>query len=222
MLENIITALGDNAELINEVKLMSESNHSNVTRIGKLEGDLNEAITKRQSVKDLVRTHLGLSEVSEDSLSSFAHNADEGLKMDNQTLQDKLAELQTSYDGLGETHEKEVSEMILKDTLRGLGIGDRVANDRAFSELTKLVLNGATREGAAFTFKEDGKTIFADGGKPMNVEDRINQLQGGEYSYLFKTVTGAGGGQNKDGMPPKQQTKLQSAISGTIASMRSY
>jgi len=210
MLENIITALGDNSELINEVKLMSESNHSNITRIGKLEGDLNEAITKRQSVKDLVRTHLGLSEVSEDSLSSFAKNADEGLKMDNQTLQDKLAELQTSYDGLGETHEKEVSEMILKDTLRGLGIGDRVANDRAFSELTKLVLNGATREGAAFTFKEDGKTIFADGGKPMNVEDRINQLQESEYSYLFKTVTGAGGGQGQAPNPnqPKQHLSV--------------
>jgi len=72
------------------------------------------------------------------------------------------------------------------------------------------VLNGATREGAAFTFKEDGKTIFADGGKPMNVEDRINQLQESEYSYLFKTVTGAGGGQGQAPNPnqPKQHLSV--------------
>ena len=77
---------------------MAEANGSNVSRIGKLEGDLNEAITKRQNIKELVRSQLGLSEVSEESLSSFAKNVDEGLKLDNQTLQDKLAELQNNYE----------------------------------------------------------------------------------------------------------------------------
>lgn len=222
MLENVIAALGDNPELVAEVNKMSEVNTSNVSRIGQLEGDLNTAISKRQNIKELVRTHLGLSEISEDTLASFASNADEGLKLDNQTLQDKLMELQGSYDGLGASHEAEISEMILKDTLRGLGISDRVQNDRAFSELTKLVLNGASREGAVFTFKEDGKTVFGNGGQPINVEDRINQLQEGEYSYLFKQTKGGGGGQGQAPANTKTQTKLQSAISSTLASMKSY
>ena len=194
-LEQIVTALGDKAELISEVKSIYDSNSDNVKRIGSLETDIHKAVEKRQSIKDLVRTQLGLTDVSEESLSSYANGVDEGLKSENTALQERLIELQDKYDGLGSTHETEISTMILKDTLRGLGIGDRTANDRAFTELTKLVLDGAERDGATFVFKKDGQTVYNDSNRPLNVEDRISQLQDSEYSYLFKPVTGGGGGQ---------------------------
>ncbi len=221
-MQEVIEALGDKASLVEEVKGAYSNNEGNVSRIGVLETELSGAIGKKKSLQELVRKATGLNELSEDNLMKFAENADSGLKADNETLQSKLAELQGNYDGLGASHESEISMMILKDTLRGLGVGDRVQNDRAFSELTNLVLNGAVRDGATFTFKDGDKTIFGDGGKPLNVEDRIMQLQDGEYSYLFKTVTGGGAGDSKAPVNTKQQTKLQSAISGTIASMRSY
>ena len=196
-IEQIIEALGDKAGLVEEIKGVYGNNEGNVSRIGVLETELSGAINKKKSLQELVRKATGIQELSEDNLMKFSSNADDGLKADNETLQGKLAELQGLYDGLSASHESEISEMILKDTMRGLGIGERMQNDRAFSELTKLVLDGAVRDGATFTFKEDGKTIFGDGGKAMNVEDRISQLQEGEFSYLFKTVTGGGGGQGK-------------------------
>ena len=194
-LQDIVQALGDKAGLIDEVTSIFENNTANVTRIGTLETELTDAVARRKNLHSLVSKTTGLNELSEEALTRFAQNADEGLKLDNETLQTNLAELQGRYDGLGNQHETEISEMILKDTLRGLGIGDRVQNDRAFAELTKLVLDGSERDGATFVFKEEGKTLFGDGGKPLNVEDRISQLQDSEYSYLFKPVTGGGGGQ---------------------------
>ncbi len=194
-IEQIVEALGDKAGLIDEVRGVFDNNTANVGRIGTLETELSDAVGRRKKLHDIVSTATGLNELSEENMTKFAANADEGLKADNETLKGNLAELQGRYDGLGTQHEAEISEMILKDTLRGLGIGDRVANDRAFTELTKLVLAGAERDGAAFIFKEEGKTLFGDGGKPLNVEDRIAQLQESDYSYLFKAAKGGGGGQ---------------------------
>ncbi len=214
-LEQIIEALDGKAELIDEVNSIYGNNNANVERIGTLENELSDAVGRRKTLHALVSKVTGLTELSESNLSNFAANADDSLKLDNETLQGKLAELTNSYDGLESKHETEISQMILKDTLRGLGIGNRIQNDVAFSELTKLVMNGATREGANFTFKADGKTLFGDGGKPLNVEDRVSQLQEGDYSYLFKPVSGAGGGQEV-ALPPKQQNKLQSAVSSVL------
>ncbi len=221
-IEQIIEALGDKAGLVDEVNGLFSNNSKNVERIGVLETELSGAIDRRKSLHSLVSKTTGLNELSEENLLKFASNADDGLKADNETLQGNLLELQGKFDGLGATHESEISEMILKDTLRGLGISDRVQNDRAFSELTKLVLNGASRDGSQFTFKEDGKTLYGDGGKPLNVEDRINQLQASEFSYLFKQTKGGGGGNPDGASQPKQQTKLQGAISDISKAMGKY
>jgi len=220
-LEQIIEALGDKASLVEELNSLVGANSANVERIGTLESELSDAVARRKALHERVSKTTGLTELSEENLLKFASNADEGLKADNETLQHSLAELKANYDGLGAKHEGEISEMILKDTLRGLGIGDRVQNDRAFKELTSLVLDGAVRDGATFTFKDGEKTIFGDGGKPISVEDRVIQLQQSEYSYLFKPATGGGGGQTP-APNSQQQTKLESAVSSVINSIDKF
>ena len=196
MLENVLTALGDNSNAVAELKTFIETNQTNVDRIGTLETNLNDAVDRRKELHARVSKATGLTDLTEDALNSFAKNADEGLKADNETLQANLLKLQGDYDGLGSTHESEISEMILKDTLRGLGVADMVQNDRAFKELTKLVLDGAVREGSVFTFKDGDKTIF-NGGRPVNIEDRLQTLREGDFSYLFKPSKGGGGGQGE-------------------------
>ena len=220
MLENVIAALGDKADAVAELNAFIGTNETNIGRIGTLETELTDAVARRKNLHTIVSKATGLNDLTEDALMNFAKDADSGLKADNETLQANLLKLQGDYDGLGTTHETEISEMILKDTLRGLGIGDSVQNDRAFQELTKLVLSGAVRDGATFTFKDGDKTLF-NGGKPLNVEDRIAELRESEYSYLFKPVQGGGGGGDNPQVP-KQQTKLQGAISSTIASMGKF
>jgi len=221
-LQDIIEALGDKAGLIDEVSGVYGNNTANVERIGTLETELTDAVARRKNQASMITKTTGLTEISEEALTKFASNADEGLKADNETLQSNLAELQSRYDGLGSQHETEISEMILKDTLRGLGIRDRVQNDRAFAELTKLVLDGAKRKGPVFTFKKDDKTLFGDGGKPLNVEDRVAQLQEGEYSYLFKQTSGGGAGATKAPENTTHKTHIQKVVSDTMSSMHEY
>jgi len=194
-LELFKAKLKDEPELLKEIESLYESNNENVKRIGVLETELSGAIEKKKNLQDMVREVTGISELSKDNLKKFAENADEGLKADNETLQANYQKLKDEFDAVGTKHEAEVSEMILKDTLRGLGISDKVQNDRAFQELTKLVLDGAERDGATFKFKDGDKTLFNERNQPMTVEDKVLELQNGEFSFLFKQAQGGGAGE---------------------------
>ena len=192
-LEEILSALGNHKELAEEVKSIFDANQDNVERIGGLESKIREAIDKKDRVLKLVRENLGISEVSEDTLSQFAKDPDEALKADKEALQTKLGEMNQKLHDTESEYNKKIDTMVLKDTLRGLGVKDRVANEVAFGELTNIVLAEAERDGAKFVFKdEDGRTRFTDNGKPMTVEDRIDELSRGDRSYLFNQPAGGG------------------------------
>lgn len=219
MLENVLELIKENPEAVASLNDFISTNGDNVARVGTLESELSDAIARRKSLHGIVSKATGLTDLTEEALNGFAQNADAGLKADNETLQGRMLELQTSLDTLGATHENEISEMVLKDTLRGLGVADRVANDMALKQLTSLVLEGAVRDGSSFTFKDGDKTIFGASGKPITVEERVIQLSEGEFSFLFNPVKGGGGGDTKTPLNTKTQTKLQSDVSNTLASM---
>jgi len=207
-IDDIVSALGNHKELADEVKNIFEANQANVERIGTLEGELNEAIKKKSKVLDLVRKNLGVTEVSEEALSQFAKDPDEALKADKEALQAKLEEMNNKLQQTEQEYNQKIDTMVLKDTLRGLGVKDRVANEVAFEELTKIVLSEAERDGSKFVFKdEEGRTRFTDNGKPMTVEDRIDELSQGDRSYLFNKPAGggtppSGTQQQTTGVPP--------------------
>jgi len=201
-IEDLLKTLGDNAEAVNFVKELNANLSTNVQRVGELEEKNNDIIQSRQNLKDLVKGTFGLSEITEDSLKKFAGNVDEGLKADNEQLQAKLAETLTKLDGVESTHTQEINTMIMTDTLRGLGASELVWNDNALKDLTKVMLDGADREGGSFVFKNDGKTLFNERGKPMTVQDRLVSLQSDESVYLFKQKTGGGAPQDNNGHKP--------------------
>ncbi len=221
-IQEIKTALGDNVSLVDEVMSMMEVNQANVDKIGALETANHGLNTDIKSFKDMVRETTGLSELSRDNMTKLTSGADESLKADNLALQDKLSHTVDEMNGLSGKHELELNTMAMKDILRSLDMKEQVLGEAGLNDLTRALLEGATKDSKGFTFKKDGVTMTNDKGSPMSVEDRILDLRNDDRYYFFKQPSGGGAGDSKAPVNTKQQTKLQSAISGTIASMRSY
>ena len=181
----------------------------------KLEVVANESKEKRDNIKKLVKSGLGITEISEESLASLKLNADETIAKERDELAFKLEEQQGKVAEVTNRYETKIGTMVLKDTLRGLGIDATVQNDLAFEQLTNLVLAEAERDGVNFVFKkEDGTTKFGVGGKPLTIQERIAELQKSEYSFLFKPNTGAGTGKEQQReATPKGGTPLTKHIS---------
>jgi len=197
MLQDILKALESNPTLASEVESIYKTNEANVNKIGELEVKTSTLGTDLKGFKDMVRSVTGLTELSEANLTRFADGADEGLKADNQTLQSKLEELTSNYNGLEGKHETEISTMILKDKLRSLGVDKMTKSDFAFNIIAEKLQEEAVREGKKFTFKDGDKTMFGDGGKELDEIGRVSQLKDGDYGVYFNEVKGAGGGQEK-------------------------
>jgi len=221
-INEIITALGDNQALIDEVSSMGTVNKSNVEKIGALETANHGLNHDIKSFKDMVRETTGLSELSRDNMASLTSGADDSLKADNLALQDKLATTVDEMNGLNGKHETAINTMVMKDILRSLNMKDQVLGEAGLNDLTKALLDGAVKDEKGFVFKEDGVTKTNDKGSPMTVEDRINDLRGDDRYYFFKQASGGGAGDVKTPPNTKQQTQLQSAVSSTIASMGTY
>ena len=221
-IQEITAALGDNKELIEEVTSILAVNQSNVEKIGVLESSNHGLNSDIKSFKDMVRETTGLSELTRENMGGLVKGADESLRADNLALQDKLATTVDEMNGLSGKHETAINTLYMKDILRSLNMKEQVLGEAGLNDLTRALLEGATKEDGGFVFKQEGVTLTNNKGAPMTVEDRILSLREDERYYFFRPVTGGGGGQNKDVPNTKQQTKLQSAISGTIARMRSY
>jgi len=219
-LEAINGHLKGNQELIDEVKSYfdgSNVNADNVKRITNVEGMRDEAISKYGSLKGMLREITGLEELSKDNVTkAFGGSSDalEAIKSDNSTLQQKLADLKSNYDGLESKHLSEIDEMIMLDTLRGLDMSSQVWNDRALKDLTKDLLLTARRESGSFVFQEDGKTLFNSVGQPMSVEDKIAELKESKEAYYFKPISGGGGGGTS---APQNNTPAKSSSDADVA-----
>jgi len=171
----------------------------------KMETVANESKAKRDNLKGLIKSTFGVSEITEDSLKALKLNADEALRGDVENLSAQLADKDLEVEGVKAGYEKTISTMVLKDTLRGLGIDAIASNDLAFEQLTNVVLAEAERDGANFVFRnEDGTTRFNKAGKPLTVKERVTELQHSDLSYLFKPTAGAGVGQDNIGAKPKE------------------
>ena len=220
-LELINEALKDQPELIKEVGGYFSQSQEVAKRINSLEKMRDEAVDKYGKLKGLIRETTGLNELTKESIAgAFASDeALDALKSDNLTLQQTMKTLQSEKDGLGATHEQELSKMIMLEQLRGMEMDSQVWNPKALEDLANDLLKGTKRDNNTFTFLNDDNTSkFNANGQPMGINDRVSELRESGETYYFKPATGAGGG-GKPTPTPTEQTKLSGAVASTIASM---
>lgn len=222
-LGDITQALGDNTELIAEVKEYFSKSQDVATRVNNLEKMRDEAVSKYKNLKDTVKGVTGLSELSKESIAKAftSDEALEALKTDNLTLQQTMELLKEEKDGLSATHESELSKMIMLEQLRGMEVDSQVWNPRALEDLANDLLKGTKREDRKFTFtNEDNTTKFNSTGQQMSVSDRIEELKASGDAYYFKPATGAGGGQGNNPTPTKAVTTDNERAAAMLKKMR--
>ena len=222
--EDIVTALGENKELVEKFNSIVEANQSNIGRIGGLESKIAEAISKKDKVMGLVRENLGINEISEDSLKSFAGNADAAVKADMEQLRETINNLATEKETIASDYESRIIDMKLRDKLRSLGVDGRVRGERAMDTLVKDLRSLASEtEDGQIVFKKDGKTMFNRMGEEMGVSDIISDfMERDTDNFIFKETKGAS---FKGGTTPAeatQKTRMESVVSDTINSMTTF
>jgi uncharacterized protein (DUF885 family) len=197
MFEEIKKKLADQPDLLKVLEDAEATIKQNVEKINYLETETKKLVDQRQELKQMVRDTLGISELSKEALERVAKSADEAIIADNKALQEQLRQMENQLSQVEDKYETKISTMILKDTLRGLGVDQQAANSLAFENLTNHLLQQAKRdEDGNFIFvKEDGSTEFNRAGQPMTVKEKVEELKRSDYAFLFKPEAGSGSGQ---------------------------
>lgn len=111
MLENVVTALGDNTEAVASLNAFIEESTTGKKRVTALEVELSDAIDRRKNLHKIVSDATGLTDITQEALTSFAANADNGLRLEIEKVKTKLtdsenknSDLTSKYDDLEKTN----------------------------------------------------------------------------------------------------------------------
>lgn len=201
MLEEIIKTAEKfgNEEFVKELRTFSESNASNISEItGKvnhLESELSRSISKRDTLKSMIRDKTGIEEVSEESFSAYISDLHSKNSSDDvRKLQSMLDDTKTSYEGTI----SEMKQKVITNELN-LSILETGALDGVKSSIGKNLILEKLREGLSVKDGEmtyvadDGSTVFDSNGKPLTVGDKLSSLYESEdYSVFFPAKKGGG------------------------------
>ena len=188
-------------ELLSAVKGIETSQKANLDRISYLEKEFQGAIDKRNNQASLVKSKLGLEEISDEALSSFVENAGKQgsseFEAEKRKLEDMVAMLQTEKEGLGERLTNTINMHKIERGLNDLGASKEINGARAYDILLSEATQGASFEDGELIFKaNDGTTLRNADGTPMSLADRYAQIKDSEeLGFLFiekKPKSGSG------------------------------
>ena len=170
-----------------EITALQTANTELVARVQQLESinvDLKgQKIELKQKLQD------GLTD--DDAKAEIAN-----LKGLLEATEGEKSQLQTEHIGA-------MNSMRMRDVLREAGV--KAQNADALDVIASQMLDGVTYEDGFKWVNDDGSTRYNEANKPYGVIDRVNELKGGDKSYLFAEAKGGGGGAVD--APAEPQTK---------------
>lgn len=188
-----------NEELLGAVKGISDSMGANLDRISYLERELQSSIAKRDTQASLVKTKLGLEEISESALeakiASLNNVGDEAFLAEKKNLEDLVATIKSEKDSLLSKYNDTVQSYRIDKQMNELGAAKEANGAKAYDLILNEVRKGATFENDGIIFKaNDGTTIRNADGTPMSLADRYNQIKDSEeFNFLFLENKGKSG-----------------------------
>lgn len=195
--------------ILNAVKSVEESFKSNLDRISFLEKDMKKAVEKRDGLKNLVTSKLGVEDVSEETLDRFLSST-KSTSADSEKLTQMIEALKSEKDNIANQLTSTVNSYKIERMLSDIGGRNETQNARAYEILLSEISNGVNfdENGNIFFKAKDGTTLRNEDGKPMTMEDRYNSIRESEnFSFLFKEKKSKSGG----GMSP---AKVSDAVGG--------
>lgn len=198
-------AIGDNEAAINIAKSLEESMASLTSQVNKLELKNDELLKDNGKTRDkfrLVREKLGIEDLTEENINAVLKSKpDEKSQAELANLKAQLEKAYADKDSIENTYKTKMGDLVLKTELNRTGLAQKALNADTYMLLEGLVLSGASyNEDGGISFKnDDGSTSYIDG-KPMTLEDKVNQLIGNpSYVGLFKPQGQGGGGSPTNG-----------------------
>lgn len=197
-----------NEELLNAVKGVKGSMGANLDRMSYLEKELQGTISKRDRQAELVKSKLGLEELTEEALekalSSKTKTGSAEFEAEKRKLEDMVSMLQTEKESLTSKHQSVMNQYKIERGLNDLGASSEVNGSKAYDILLSEVTSNASFDGDTLVFRaNDGTTIRNADGTPMSLADRYNQLKDSdELKFLFladKQKSGSGTQNTKGG-----------------------
>ncbi len=173
-----------------EIEELQNTNKQLTERVNQLESINTDLVTQKKDLKQKIEEGV----------------TDEELKLELDNYKAQLAEVESDKESLRDGYTKELNGLHMIQQLREMGI--QAQNSDAMNSVGELVLQDATYKDGGFVFlNEDGTTKFNEANKDFSVMDKINELKGGDKSYLFKEATG-GGAETAPAVPPTQKSGL--------------
>jgi len=197
-----------NEELLNAVKGVKGSMGANLDRMSYLEKELQGTISKRDRQAELVKSKLGLEELTEEALekalSSKTKTGSAEFEAEKRKLEDMVSMLQTEKESLNYKHQSVVNQYKIERGLNDLGAGNEVNGSKAYDILLSEITSNASFDSDTLVFRaNDGTTIRNADGTPMSLADRYRQLKDSdELKFLFiadKQKSGSGTQDTKGG-----------------------
>ncbi|MCI4435371.1 MAG: hypothetical protein JHC33_00990 [Ignisphaera sp.] len=195
-------------ELLNAVKGVKGSMGANLDRMSYLEKELQGTISKRDRQAELVKSKLGLEELTEEALekalSSKTKSGSAEFEAEKRKLEDMVSMLQTEKESLNSKHQSVMNQYKIERGLNDLGASSEVNGSKAYDILLSEVTSNASFDGDTLVFRaNDGTTIRNADGTPMSLADPYNQLKDSEeLKFLFladKQKSGSGTQNTKGG-----------------------
>jgi hypothetical protein len=209
VLEKFATESG-NEEVVNAVSSIKESYKGNVDRLNFLEKEMKSATEKRDSVKNLVKSKLGLDELSEEALdgaiNSLKGNKDSSYDAEIKNLSSMVEMLKVEKESVESKYKQTVNGFKIERALSDIGAREETEGSKAYDIVLSEIRQGAEfDDDGNIVFKaNDGTTLRNADGTPVSLEDRYNQLKdSNDLAFLFKkkrSKAGSGAtGSNADG-----------------------
>lgn len=161
-----------------EITALQATNEELVTRVNQLEVINKDLTVQRKELNDKLQDGL-----TDDEAKAEITN----LKALLSGVEDEKTQQTAEFD-------TKINSMRMRDVLREAGV--EAQNSDAMESLSALMLDGVSYDDGFKWANEDGTTRYNEAKKPYGVIDRVNELKEGDKGYLFKPVTGGGGGAN--------------------------
>ena len=175
-----------------EIQALQDTNKQLTERVNQLESINTDLVAQKKDLKQKV----------EDGVT------DEDMKAELANYKAQLDQVESDKQSLTDGYTKEMNSMKMASQLKEMGV--EVHNTDAMNAVVELTLNEATYKDGGFVFlNEDGTTKFNNANKDFSIQDKINELKGGDKSYLFKASTGGGA---SEAPSPPQQTGVGSLV----------
>lgn len=191
-LESFVMESG-NEEMVKAINGVKETYKGNVERLTFLEKEIANATSKRDSIRDLVKSKLGLDELSEDALdkaiSKFNSSGDDTKNNEINKLSSMVEMLKAEKDGLESKYKQKINSFKIEKELTSLGAIEDTESMRAYEIVLDEIKKGSTYDdNGNLIFKaNDGTTIRNNDGSPVTLADRYSQVKDSEdLAFLFK------------------------------------